>query len=74
MEEKTKAALVALFVNQAPYIDADFDAFSILDLLLNMSTDEIFAVIKSHQSSLIPVVSNGFKAFLFNYVGSCWGS
>lgn len=63
MEEKTKAALVALFVNQAPYIDADFDAFSILDLLLNMSTDEIFAVIKSHQSSLIPVVSNNIPQF-----------
>lgn len=34
MEQKAQEALITLFVNQNPYIDAGFDAFSILDLLL----------------------------------------
>ncbi len=63
MEQKAQEALITLFVNQNPYIDAGFDAFSILDLLLNTSTDDIFAVIKNHRSSLIPVVTNNIPQF-----------
>jgi len=63
MQYKEQDALVELFVNQKPYINADFDSFLLLDLLLNISTNDVFAVIKSHQASLTPVVSNNIPQF-----------
>ncbi len=56
-------ALLTLFVTQEPFIDMDYDAFLLSELLVDTKTEAIFNIINEHKTSLPKVVSNNIPQF-----------
>lgn len=61
--DRETSALYQIYVTQEPVIDEDYDAFALLDLIVRVSIEDIFSVIRLYKESLLPIVSNNIPQF-----------